>query len=248
MMPPRLMCDSILKIVTIVMDNASLFRNFPRLHLRRICLPALWRWLLLALMLPASALAYQPPLWERFPPGIEADDIRALPDAYDCSALYADQAVICVDQPQGFQIQDARLALFLKEDKVRRLELTAPLTQANYTKLLASLRRQNLVFAHLNVAGETLDVLAGMQSLDRQTLDDQMFALANRSSYLTPREYLLVDNHDLAEALRHGYRNIQHWLQADGAADPTLKRVHWVTVRVLPQQIVTRVTYPFAES
>lgn len=241
------MYESILKRATIVMCNPSLFRYFPRLHLRRICLPALWRWLLLALMLPANALAYQPPLWERFPQGLAADDVRALPDAYDCSALYADQAVICVDQPQGFQIHDARLALFLKEDKVRRLELTAPLTQANYTKLLANLRRQNLVFAYLNVAGETLDVLAGMQSLDRQTLDDQMFALANRRSYGSPREYLLVERGDLVEAFRHRYRNTRDWLAADSTANPALKRVHLITFTVQPQQIVTQITYPFAE-
>ncbi|UTV29710.1 hypothetical protein [Photobacterium atrarenae] len=202
--------------------------------------------LLLLLIFPVSALAYQSPLWEQFPLGLKAEAVRALPDAYDCTVLYSEQTVICVDQRQDFQIEDGILAVFLKERKVHSLELTAPLTQANYTKLLANLRRQGLVFAHLNVAGETLDVLAGMQSLDRQTLDDQMFVLANRSSYLTPREYLLVDNRDLAEALHHGYRNVQHWLQADSTSDSALERVHLVTLKVVPQQIVTRITYPFA--
>ncbi|MEJ2766325.1 hypothetical protein VV869_20430 [Photobacterium sp. MCCC 1A19761] len=236
----------------------SLRRMLPRKHAfalfrERLQIVSLLSALLLFVLLlfvslvPGRALASQSPPWERFPWGMAADAVGSLPDAYDCSELYPGQSVICLDRQRDFQLEDGALAVFTLQGKVHHLELTAPLTQANYTQLLAQLRRQGLVFAHLDVAGETLDVLSGMQSLDRQTLDDQMFALANRSSYLTTRTYLLVENRVLADALRQGYRNIRQWLAADGEVNPALQRVPLVTLQVSPEQLITRITYPFAE-
>ena len=112
--------------------------------------------------------------------------VRSLPGVFDCSALYDDREAYCLDQLQVLNVDEGMLAIFPEQHKVRYVEYSAELTAANYNAVLAGLRRKGLVFLHLSVNGETLDVLAGIHSLDRQTLDEQMFALANRHDLRFP--------------------------------------------------------------
>ncbi|ELR66817.1 hypothetical protein C942_04516 [Photobacterium marinum] len=177
----------------------------------------------------------------------DVEYVRSLPDAFDCSDLYNSQPVICFDQRKDFNVTDGMVAVFVPGDKAKHAVFTAPLTQTNYNAILAGLRRQGMVFAHLNVSGEALDVLAGIRTLDRQTLDDQMFALVNRYDFLVRREYLFMDKSAFQRAYQLGYRNIEHWLSADLSKDPQQRaEERVVTMTVYDDQITLNFAFPFA--
>ncbi|WP_064607647.1 hypothetical protein [Photobacterium sp. J15] len=197
--------------------------------------------------LAGKALAYNPPLMGEFSFGDDAEYVRSLPDAFDCSALYNDQPVICFDQRKDFNVAGGMAAVFLPDGKAKHVVFNAPLTQTNYNAILAGLRRQGMVFAHLNVSGEALDVLAGIRTLDRQTLDDQMFALVNRYDFLVRREYLFMDKNAFQRAYQLGYRDIEHWLSADLSKDPQQRaEERVVTMTVYEDQITLNFAFPFA--
>ncbi|WP_299017979.1 hypothetical protein [uncultured Photobacterium sp.] len=219
-----------------------------------LSLPAIFRRLivrtsilLFAGTLSGNTFAYESPLMGEFNLHDDAEYVRSLPEAFDCSELYDNKMVVCFDQRKDFNTNGGMAATFLSEGKLHHIEFTAPLTQTNYNAILAGLRRLGLVFAYLNVSGESLDVLAGIQTLDRQTLDDQMFALVNRYDFLVRREYLFMDKNAFQRAYRLGYRDMEHWISADLGKDPKEKAEdRIVTMKVFDDQITLVFSYPFA--
>jgi len=202
--------------------------------------------LLPVLVMPLSVNASDLRLFDDIYLNDSADEVRSLPDAFDCSDLYNGKLAYCFDQLKVFDVDEEMLTVFLVKQKARSVEYTVPLNAVNYNTVLAGLRRKGLVFAHLSVNGETLDVLAGIQLLDRQTLDEQMFVLANRHDYTVPREYMFIENGAFNRAYRHGYNNIEQWLTADVSADDLKKQDKTVTMTVSAEQIIVTVAYPFA--
>jgi len=219
----------------------SVFSRFSARRLLRVITV-----LLPALVMPLSVNASDLRLFDDIYLNDSADDIRSLPDVFDCSDLYNGKLAYCFDQLKVFGLDEEMLAVFLVKQKARSVEYTVPLNAANYNTVLAGLRRKGLVFAHLSVNSETLDVLAGIQLLDRQTLDEQMFVLANRYDYTVPREYMFLESSAFNRAYRHGYNNIEQWLTADLSADGLKKQDKTVTMIVSAEQITVTVSYPFA--
>ena len=201
--------------------------------------------LLLVVALPLSASASGLRLLDDFYLNDKAEDIRSLPGAFDCSDLYSGKLAYCFDQLKVFDVDEELLAVFMAEQKALSVEYTTPLNAASYNTVLAGLRRKGLVFAHLNVNDETLDVLAGIQLLDRQTLDEQMFVLANRYDFTVPREYLFLDKGAFNRAYRQGEQNIDQWLSAGDSTDEQKKYDRTVIMSVSAEQITVTVSYPF---
>lgn len=172
--------------------------------------------------------------------------VRSLPDIFDCSALYDDREAYCLDQLREFNVDEGMLAVFPENGKARYAEYSVELTAANYNAVLAGLRRKGLVFTHLSIGGETLDVLEGIRSLDRQTLDDQMFTLANRYDFTVSREYLFTDKGAFSYAYRKGYRNVEQWLASDPVQDRHKAHAKTVKMSVAREQIILTISYPFA--
>ncbi|MCW8328500.1 hypothetical protein MD588_06740 [Photobacterium sp. SDRW27] len=204
--------------------------------------------LLTACMSSSSANASELRLFGDISLNDTAEYVSSLPGSFECSALYDDKPAFCFDQLQVLNVDEGMLSVFLVDQKVRYVEYSTSLTAANYSAVLAGLRRKGLVFAHLSVHGETLDVLAGIQNLDRKTLDDQMFALANRYDFTAPRQYLFLDKGAFNHAYRRGYKNVDHWLTS-GATDDMAKEQHMmVKMSVSGEQIILSVAYPFAKN
>ena len=204
--------------------------------------------LLSASLLPLPASAADLRLFGDISLNDSTEHVQSLPGVFDCSALYDDKTAYCFDQLQELNVDEGMLAVFPVEQKVRYVEYSATLTAANYNAILAGVRRKGLVFTHLSVNGEELDVLAGIRSLDRQTLDDQMFALANRYDFTVPREYLFLDKRAFNHAYRKGYRDVEHYLAAEPAEDRQKAEARMVKMSVTREQIILTISYPFADS
>lgn len=155
--------------------------------------------------------------------GDSPEQVATVADGYECSLLLAGDGqpspsigertqVYCFDQDLPLGIRDGQSRVYFDGNKASRLVVEYPLSASTYTSVLASLRRQGFVFVSLEVADERLDVLAGLQSLDAQTLDSQLFALANRYDYRVSRRYMMVDNNSYRRAQQAGITNVQDLL------------------------------------
>lgn len=222
-----------------------MFSLLFRLSSRRILLAITM--LLPALVVPFPVSASELRLFGDISLNDTAEEVSSLPGAFDCSALYEDKPVYCFDQLQVLNVDEGMLSVFLVDQKARYVEYNVPLSAANYNAVLAGLRRKGLVFTHLSVNGETLDVLAGIQNLDRQTLDEQMFTLANRYDFTVPREYLFLEKSAFNHAYRQGYKNVEHWLKIEATAGDSKKQDRTVKMSVSAEQITITVAYPFAD-
>jgi hypothetical protein len=185
------------------------------------------------------------------------EQIASRPNAYECSDLYNAEAY-CLDRPSYYGISDLTLVVYSQLPStaieiggakplstIKNVELKAPLTLANYNSLLASLRRDGYVFSYLEVNGQHLDVLAGLQTLDRQSLDDQMFILANSATYSTQRKYLMMDKTTFSRAYQKGYRSIKQWRDIGEGGDPESEEDKLATFTVADDTITILFEYPF---
>lgn len=185
------------------------------------------------------------------------EQIASRPNAYECSDLYNAEAY-CLDRPSYYGISDLTLVVYSQLPStaveiggakplstIKNVELKAPLTLANYNSLLASLRRDGYVFSYLEVNGQHLDVLAGLQTLDRQSLDDQMFMLANSASHSVQRKYLMMDKATFSRAYQKGNRSIKQWRNIGEGGDPESEEDKLATFTVADDTITILFEYPF---
>ncbi|PSW20711.1 hypothetical protein C9I98_07665 [Photobacterium sanctipauli] len=192
------------------------------------------------------ALASQPIFRQDIAIGDDFSYISSLQGGFDCTALYHDDdrenASYCFDGQVLFNTEDGLYTAHFEHGKVASVEYRVPLTQSNYNGVLAGLRRQNYVFVRLEVGNEELDVLSGLRVLDSQTLDAQMFALANRYDFTVAREYWLVDNRSFKRALRRKVNDTEHWLsqtQTEG-----FDELIWVKLYVEGDELVLVASQP----
>ncbi|MGF1758578.1 hypothetical protein L4D76_11650 [Photobacterium sagamiensis] len=189
-----------------------------------------------------------------------ADDIEQIasrPNAYECSDLYGAEAY-CLDRPSYYGIEDLTLVVYSQLTStavemgspkplsiIKSVELSAPLTSFNYNSLLAGLRRDGYVFSYLEVNDQRLDVLAGLQNLDHKTLDEQMFTLANSTSYRAQRKYLMMDKTTFSRAYREGYRSMKQWRNVGEGGDPESEKDKLATLTIIDDTITVLFEYPF---
>lgn len=171
--------------------------------------------------------------------------VASLPLAFDCSAMFDERLTYCLDQQNLFGIDAELLVVHFDKQHVVDVQWQLPLTLANYNTALNGLRRDGYTFALLNVMGEKLDVLAGLQMLDSQTLDQQMFSLANHSDFTVLREYWFMDNRAFQHAYRNAISDVDTWL-ASGQARGGFGDEQLVTFKVESDMITLTYRYPFA--
>ena len=209
-------------------------------------------------VLSAALVLFSPPssanlLQQDFEFGDSVDYMRSLPEGFDCSALYqtddgveSEGVAFCFDQTNLFSTQDGMLTAFISEGGVDRVEYRLEMTLANYNAVLAGLRRQNYVFAQVTVGGETLDVLSGLKVLDQQTLDDQLFTLANHSDFSVRREFILLDHRSFKRALKADINSVASWLERNNP-HRSFERLTLVRVTVKNNEILLQASQPFSD-
>ncbi|PSU35638.1 hypothetical protein [Photobacterium lutimaris] len=204
-----------------------------------------------ALFYPVASTAA---LQQEFEFGDSADYVRSLPDAFDCSALYqADVAeeseqegvAFCFDEANLFHTEGGMLTAFMADGAVGKVAYTLEMSPSNYSAVLSGLRRLNYVFTQVTVGNETLDVLSGLKLLDRQTLDDQLFTLANHADFSVPREFILLDHRSFKRALKAGIKSVDSLLN-DKTAQRGFERLTMVHIRVSSDEILLQASQPFA--
>ena len=185
--------------------------------------------------------------------GDSADYMRTLPAGFDCSALYptadgaeAEGVAFCFDQTNLFNTQGGMLTAFISEDRVDTVEYVLEMSLANHNAVLAGLRRQNYVFAQVTVGGETLDVLSGLKVLDQQTLDDQLFTLANHSDFSMQREFILLDHRSFKRALKTDIKSVENWL-AGNNHERGFERLTLIRFTVRDNEILLQASQPFSD-
>jgi len=87
--------------------------------------------------------------------------------------------------------------------------------------------------------------LAGLQTLDRQSLDDQMFMLANSASHSAQRKYLMMDKATFSRAYQKGNRSIKQWRNIGEGGDPESEEDKLATFTVADDTITILFEYPF---
>ncbi|MGF1727148.1 hypothetical protein [Photobacterium nomapromontoriensis] len=183
-------------------------------------------------------------------PDIELGDtvasVASLPTAFDCSAMFDEQLTYCLDKQRLFGLDAELLVIRFDNQHVAEVQWQIPLTLSNYNTVLNGLRRDGYSFVYLKVHDEKLDVLAGLQVLDSQTLDQQMFALANQSDFTAQREYWLMDNRTFQNAYRKGIADVEAWL-ASGQSQDGLGDERQVIFQVDSDMITLTYRYPFAQ-
>ncbi|MGR5063788.1 hypothetical protein [Photobacterium sp. DNB22_13_2] len=198
----------------------------------------------------ASAAALQ----QEFEFGDSVDFVRSLPDGFDCSALYQTGAAeeselegvaFCFDEANLFHTEGGMLTAFMADNVVEKVEYTLEMSLANYNAVLSGLRRQNYVFTQVTIGGETLDVLSGLKLLDRQTLDDQLFTLANQADFSSPREFILLDHRSFKRALKADIKSLDSWLK-NKTDQRGFERLTMVRIRVSNDEIMLQASQPFA--
>ena len=199
------------------MPFVSLFRKpSPPFMLSKILAPGM-----MFSFLSLSAFFALPAVASGLIPDIEfgesRDQISSLPQSFDCSALYhsdseGDGHAYCFDNTGVFGLDDGLSTAFIVDGVVTRMQYRVAMTAANYNAVLAGLRRQQFVFARVAVGEETLDVLAGLAVLDKQTLDDQLFTLVNQAEFAGRREFLMLDHRTFNRARRENIASMGKWL------------------------------------
>lgn len=186
--------------------------------------------------------------------GDSVDYVRTLPDGFDCSALYQadveegseqEGIAFCFDQTRLFHTEGGMLTAFMADGVVDKVEYTLDMSLANYNAVLSGLRRQNYVFTQVTVGDETLDVLSGLKLLDRQTLDDQLFTLANQADFSSQREFILLDHRSFKRALKVNIKSVESWLNSK-VVPRGFERLTMVRVKVNGDEILLQASQPFA--
>ncbi|MBC7001307.1 hypothetical protein BIZ37_01955 [Photobacterium sp. BZF1] len=190
---------------------------------------------------------------QNFEFGDSADYMSSLPESFDCSALYqtsegaeSEGEAFCFDQTNLFNTQDGMLTAFISEGRVDAVEYMLEMSWANYNAVLAGLRRQNYVFAQVTVGGETLDVINGLKVLDQQTLDDQLFTLANHSDFSVLREFILLDHRSFKRALKTDIKSVENWLSGN-SPKRGFERLTLIRVTVKDNEILLKASQPFSD-
>lgn len=138
------------------------------------------------------------------------------------------------------------LTAFISEGKVDAVEYMLEMSLANYNAVLAGLRRQNYVFAQVTVGGETLDVINGLKVLDQQTLDDQLFTLANHNDFSVQRDFILLDHRSFKRALKTDIKSVDNWLSGNNP-ERGFERLTLVRFTVKDNEILLQASQPFSD-
>ncbi|MDV5168020.1 hypothetical protein [Photobacterium rosenbergii] len=214
---------------------------------------ACYLFILSAALVLFSPLSSANLLQQDFEFGDSVDYMRSLPEGFDCSALYqtdddveSEGGAFCFDQTNLFNTKDGMLTAFILEGGVDSVEYRLEMSLANYNAVLAGLRRQNFVFAQVTVGSETLDVLSGLKVLDQQTLDDQLFTLANHSDFSVRREFILLDHRSFKRAVTADINSVDSWLEGNNP-QRGFERLTLVRVIVKNNEILLQVSQPFSD-